>query len=311
MKKLTIFLVLVLAGKVFAQLDASFSMSYTNQMFFNPATIGSRNCVSATASGRFQWVGISNAPITWAFGVDVPLFLGKKKLNGMGFGIVGYGDYMGYSNSGGLRFGFNYRRYKLGPGDLSIGIDMGLGTKKYINAPWVSDPWGLPDPNGAGDAFDMGIGVYYSGDNFYTGISCTHLNGAYIPEVKSGYPQTLYVNGGGFIPLGTKKNWRLNPNLMFRTEFSVISLDAGINALCFINENHGIMFGLGYRLIDAIGMNLNYAIRLKGGTKGIVMIGYDMDVSTLRLGSAGATSHEVVLRFCFPKKDVNFQKAFF
>jgi len=299
-----------------AQQEPQYNMSYTNQVFFNPANIGYRNCIGTTVQGRFQWVGATGAPIAWNFGLDMPFFLGKSKNNCIGFGMIGYGDYVSFTTNGGLRFGLNYRRCKLGPGDLSFGIDMGLATKRYTNAVWntpMPDPT-LPDSNAAGETFDMGIGFYYAGDNFYTGISCTHLNGGRIEQTKTTLRQHLYVNGGGFIPLGAKQKWKLNPNTNIRTDFASINFDVGLNALCFVNENHAILFGANYRFVDAVGLNVGYAFSYKRGNRsrnGMFLIAYNCDLTMSRLNSSGLTSHELVLRFFFPGKDVKLQRAFF
>lgn len=315
MKKLLICLILISCSGLFAQQDPQYTMSYTNQMFFNPANIGYRNCIGTTVQGRFQNAG-ANGPIAWNFGLDIPFFFGKTKANCIGFGMIGYGDYITYTTNGGLRFGANYRRNNLGPGDLSFGIDMGLASKRYTNAVWnnpLPDST-LPDPNAAGETFDMGLGLYYAGDNFYSGISCTHINSGRISQTKTNLTPQLYVNGGGFIPLGAKQNWKLNLNGIFKTDFKAINFSAGLNALCFIKENHAIMFGANYRFVDAVGFNVGYGFSFKRGTSGRVgmfMVGYSYDITISRLSSAGFTSHELVLRFFFPGKDVKLQRAFF
>jgi type IX secretion system PorP/SprF family membrane protein len=318
MKKLLICLILICCSNLFAQQDPQFTLSQTNQMFFNPANIGYRNCIGATLQGRLQWLGLSGAPMAWNFGLDIPFFFGKTKQNCIGFGMIGFGDYVGPTTTGGLRFGFNYRRNKLGPGDLAIGIDMGILSRRYTGAVWITpsgqpDP-GIPDPNAAGETFDMGIGIYYAGDNFYSGISCTHINGGRIEQVKVTLARHLYLNGGGFVPLGAKQKWKLNPNTNIRTDFASITFDVGLNALCFVKENHAILFGTNYRFIDAVGLNLGYAFSYKRRNSdrvGMFMIGYNFDITASRLKSFGSTSHELVLRFFFPGKDVKLQRAFF
>jgi type IX secretion system PorP/SprF family membrane protein len=298
-----------------AQQDPQLTLSYTNQMFFNPAAIGSRNCISAAMHGRFQSIGLNGAPFTWIFTMDVPFVFGKTKQNIIGFGITCYGDYIGYRNDGGLKFAFNYRRCKVGPGDLALGIDLGLATKKISNANWIApssipEP-GLPDSNASGDAFDLGLGVNYSSDNFYAGISFLHLNGAEIPQLSFRFARHMYFNGGGFIPVGVKKNWRFNPHGIIRTDFATANFDVGINSLCFVKENQGIIFGITYRYIDAVAFNVGYAIGFKKTTKGILMLGYNYDLNTSRLDKFNSGSHEFVLRYCFPGKDVKLQKVFF
>jgi type IX secretion system PorP/SprF family membrane protein len=316
MKKYILCLIFICCCKIFAQQDPQFTLSYTNQLFFNPATIGTRNCIGATLQGRLQWNGLKGAPISWGFGLDMPFMFGKTKQNVIGFGMLGYGNYIGYSIDGGLKFSLNYRRCRVGPGDLSLGIDMGIASKRIANPVWVT-PNGqpdssLPNPNTAGDAFDMGIGAYYSGDNFYAGVSCLHINAASIPALSFRFARHMYFNGGGFIPLGAKKNWRLNPHAIVRTDFATANFDVGLNALCFVHENHAIIFGSTYRFIDAVAFNIGYAYKYTQRNKtGMFMIAYNYDINTSRLHSFNSGSNELVLRFFFPAKDVKFQRVFF
>lgn len=301
-------------GKAFSQQDPHFSLPYYNQMSFNPSVIGSKNCMSATLTGNFQMIGVRDAPMNWTFGLDMPFAFGKTRQNAIGFGIVGYGVYEGTSSGGAMRFAINYKRCKLGPGDLAFGIDLGLATRRFNNPLWIIPPehpdTNLPDPNMAGEAFDMGIGISYTGDNFYAGVSCTHLNAGSISTMNYTFNKQMYFNGGGFIPMGPNKNWRLNPNAFVRTDFATVNFNVGINALCYFNENKAMIFGSSYRYTDVVGINIGYAMRFKEGKKGMMLIGYNMDLHTSRFGMMGTTSHELVLRFCFQNKDVKFQRIF-
>jgi len=316
MKRYFICIILFWGGNLLAQQDPQFTMSHTNQMFFNPAAMGSKNCITATGHTRFHWNGLKDAPVSWVFALDVPFSFGKTKQNMIGFGITGFGEYIGKSIDGGLKFAFNYRRCKLGPGDLAIGVDMGIISKRFNNAVWITptgqpDP-GLPEPNAAGETFDLGVGVHYSGDNFYSGISATHINAGRVTQTNFNFAPHLYFNGGGYIAVGAKKNWRINPNGIVRTDFATANFDVGVNAICFIKENHGIIFGSTYRYIDAVAFNVGYAFKYNKRDKtGMFVIQYNYDINTSRLNSFNSGSNEIVLRFCFPNKNVQFQKVFF
>src|SRR5688572_1613387 len=95
-KTILIFLFLIGFGGLYAQQDPQYTGYYYNQLAFNPATAGTRGCISTSLQGRFQWVGLSGAPISWSFGLDVPFKFGKTEQNCIGFGVAGYGDYIGY-----------------------------------------------------------------------------------------------------------------------------------------------------------------------------------------------------------------------
>jgi type IX secretion system PorP/SprF family membrane protein len=306
---------IVFMGGVHAQEEGRFAMPYYNQMAFNPATVGFRNCITASINGRFQSAGITGAPALWSFGLDMPIIFGKTKLNCIGFGIEGNGNYAGFSRDNGMRFSLSYRRMQLGPGDLSIGIDLGFATRQYVNVNWIT-PGGIPDPNlppsnAAADVFDMGIGLAYAGDQFYAGVSCTHLNGGNYPDLRSRLRPHLYANGGGFIPLNTSHNWQLNPHGIVSSDLTQVNFDLGLNALHYIQENNGIIFGASYRFTDAVGANIGYARKIQGGKKGIVIINYHVDVATTRLTNPGATSHELAIRFCFPSKWLKWERVWF
>ncbi len=56
-----------------AQTDAQFSQYYEAPSFYNPAAIGLTDFVRIRAGARLQWVGVDNAPQTFAGVADMPV----------------------------------------------------------------------------------------------------------------------------------------------------------------------------------------------------------------------------------------------
>src|SRR5689334_12410573 len=74
MKKLFILFVAGLSiGSIQAQQDAMYTHYMYNTLAINPAYAGSRDALTMTALGRFQWVGFSGAPMTQTFTAHAPV----------------------------------------------------------------------------------------------------------------------------------------------------------------------------------------------------------------------------------------------
>jgi len=59
--------------QTFAQQEAMFSQYMFNILAINPAYAGSRDVLSLTTLGRYQWVGVEGAPKTFTFSIDSPI----------------------------------------------------------------------------------------------------------------------------------------------------------------------------------------------------------------------------------------------
>jgi type IX secretion system PorP/SprF family membrane protein len=304
MKKIIMGLLLLsgILGRISAQQDPQYTMFYFNKMLYNPAYAGAKDGICATMLGRFQWNGLQGAPNTWLVTADMPIKLSDN--NYLGVGLTTYGDYMGFQEDHALKAAICYRRKNLGPGHLAVGIDIGFNNKNIVNATWIT-PNGLPagnDPTiplaGATNtfAFDLNAGVYYHSNRFYAGVSVLHLTGSSFTGLNMKQARHMYFTGGYTFDLAG--SWKLNPNVIVRTDMATANFDVNLNALYDINGTHGIFFGATYRYIDAIGINVGYNGRFADGNVGM-LFGYNYDINTSRLNSFNSGSHEIILRFCF------------
>ena len=63
-----------------AQTDAQFSQYYEAPSFYNPAAIGLTDFVRIRAGARLQWVGVDNAPQTFAGVADMPVKIATQRI---------------------------------------------------------------------------------------------------------------------------------------------------------------------------------------------------------------------------------------
>jgi type IX secretion system PorP/SprF family membrane protein len=76
MKRVILFMMLVISVQVMAQQKPHYTQYILNQYIVNPALTGIENYVDLKGSHRHQWVGIQDAPVTTYFTVHGPI--GKK-----------------------------------------------------------------------------------------------------------------------------------------------------------------------------------------------------------------------------------------
>lgn len=287
----------------FAQQDPQFTMFYFNKMLFNPAYAGAKEAACVTFMGRKQWSGLEGAPSTFMVTADLPITLPGTN-NELGLGVTTFGDYIGFNQDHGLRVAMAYRKKNLGPGHLSVGLDVGFMNKAFTNpaSAWIYPNTPEPLPNAgtpASTVFDISAGVYYHSQKFYAGFSMLHLTAAGFSQMNMKQARHMYFTGGYTFSFNRGASpWKLNPNLLIRTDMVTANFDVNLNAIYDINGTNGIFFGTTYRFDDAIGLNVGYNGNYFDGKMG-VLIGYNYDISTSKLRSFNTGSHELIIRICF------------
>ena len=181
----------------------------------------------------------------------------------------------------------------------------------------------LPDRDVAGNAFDLGLGVYYVHKRFKAGLSLLHANNPTVTfsdengTQGSGEPsssgdgmakkysftanRTLYFNAEGNIPV---KNtlFEVLPSVLIRSDFTFTDVAATVRA----RYNKMFSAGIGYRYGDAVSLMLG--AELKG-----IFIGYSYDYHLSDIAKASSGSHEIFagynLKLDFSEKNRNKHKS--
>ena len=301
-----------------AQIDAQLTQYFEVPNYYNPSAIGTTDFIKIRGDMRMQWVGIENAPQSIALAADMPLkFLNQK----FGVGLVMQNETMGlYSNMVlGAQLGY---KFKLLKGEFSAGVQVGLlnqqfkGTEVFIpdNDDYhESADDAIPTTDIGGNAFDLGVGVFYTHKLFWAGVSCTHLTSPTITlNAESGEggneknyefkaDRTLYFMAGSNIPL---KNtlFEIIPSVLVKSDFSFITGEITGR----VRYNKFLSAGIGYRYDDAI-------MAMIGAEYKNFYLGYSYDYHMSEIAKASSGSHEIMLgyklKLDFSEKNKNKHKS--
>lgn len=312
-KHLLIGLLVVLStGILEAQQDPQFTQNMHNRLFPNPGVAGSNGSICGTLLGRQQWLGFEGKPETYLFSVHAPV----KLLRG-GVGLSVSSDALGSESTFGLKFAYAYRQ-QLGIGVLGVGIGLGM-VNKSIKDNWISvDPFqnddAIPD-NGASDSsFDLDFGAYYKANNFYVGLSTTHITEAEMNDIAQGNAANGYkVARHYYIMAGYNDegkllgpDFELIPSTLIKTDASSLQFDLNLNVL----YNNLIWGGVTYRYQDAVAPMVGV---IKDGLgPGTLKVGFSYDITTSLIRQYSSGTIEVMLNYCFkiPVRDkVNKHKT--
>lgn len=126
MKKIFLFVSLLMAITGKAQQDAQYSLYQFNQMVINPAFAGARDGLSAILATRQQWTGFSGAPQTHCMSVHGPVI--KKNL---GLGLTVVNDIMGPRNVIGAYGNVAYILKLAERTRLSFGVNAGYNRYQF------------------------------------------------------------------------------------------------------------------------------------------------------------------------------------
>jgi type IX secretion system PorP/SprF family membrane protein len=189
-------------------------------------------------------------------------------------------------------------RIDLGQGSLGIGTNVGLANQALtpewngadVITPDTDDA--IPKNGGSVFGFDMGLGAFYNTDNYYIGISTTHLN-----QTKFDYPEDVaesqlirhyYLMAGYSIQLSNPM-FEIIPSMMLQSD--------GRSNLIYLNTNirynkrfwGGVSYSVGGALTALIGIEMMNGIN----------IGYSYDFELSPLMQYNSGSHEITVRYCF------------
>ena len=218
----------LLGGKsVLAQQEVFYSQYMFNMMAINPAYAGSRDVLSITALGRYQWVGVPGAPRTHSLTLDMP-FRNEK----MGIGLTAYNDNIGKFNTTGFNLAYAYK-IRLGERTtMSLGVQPTFSSVSAL----LSDVKNvdLGDPSFSEDIsktiFNAGLGTFISNDRAYLGFSVPQLIEQKIspnPESEGVIQRHYFVMAG--VVLG-KGNVKLKPSTVVRlTKGAPLGFDLNLN----------------------------------------------------------------------------------
>ena len=184
MKKLIISTAFLFAGFVAtAQQDAQFTQNMFNKLSVNPGSTGHNGGICATFLTRSQWMGFDGRPQTH-------LFMADARFSRHGIGLTVFSDKLGIESTTVAKLSYAYH-LMLGPGELGIGLDLGVNIKSFGDDfiaidDFQQDP-SIPNAETSAMTFDAGFGLFYHiKDKMYVGISTLHIPQSESQDVANG-----------------------------------------------------------------------------------------------------------------------------
>lgn len=305
MKKilLTFILLSVIQLTATAQQDAQYSQYMFNSLVINPAYAGYKEALNISLLHRHQWAGFDGAPVTESFLMDGAFFNNKN----VGLGLAVVNDKIGIQRQTSAYANYSYR-LPVGDGArLAFGLALGLAQYSFdASEATLQNP---DDDNYAGGdesyfAPEGKVGLFYSTDKFYAGLSATNLISNTANYAESGKNIIARQARHYFLTAGYLLN--LNPNLKFKPSFLIREDTKGptnldLNSFFIVKEK--VWLGASYRT----GINLGNKSDTYGGTfkKNSIIgaiqlsisekfrVGYAYDYSLSNLNDVSNGTHEI------------------
>ena len=312
---------LIKFGCFIAQQIPQYSQFHRNQFMINPAAAGVYDFVDITLSGRWQWLGVDDAPRTSYLAFSVPLNFKPKFYNpgirtsngpisnpeiktGKLKHTVGgqlladqYGAFRKLSFSGTYALHVPLSKKM----NLAFGVKLGLSSNAFLSDKAqvlnvVNTSLTYTDPTYTNyianqsnkQILEIGSGLYLYGKGFFIGVSADQLTRDLV-EFGQGTanfnPQIHYQLITGY-KFKTGDKWSITPSILTKyMSPAPISIDVNLQA----EYNEFLWFGLGYRHTDAligmIGMNISNRFKF----------GYSYDFSLSRFNNYSSGGHELTL----------------
>ncbi len=292
MKKILYTAFLLFFGLVaIAQNDVQFTHHLFNRLAYNPAYAGSLCAPALNGVYRNQWMGLDKAPETGRIEFHTPFGNGRS-----GFGVGLTSDRAGIFKNTYVDLNYSYRFKVSEEGTLALGIkgqfDRGRADWQDTNPGDLGDQF-IGTNERTSTEFNIGLGLYYTQNDFYLGLSAPQLRkSSFFEQVgisgDEGDFRSYYLMGGFVTDIG--QNIKLVPGFLVSYN-SNAPFEVDVNANLVFMEK--LWLGLNYRVGDSLDGMIQYQLtdRLRAG------ISYDFTTTMLRTVSSGTA--EVTASYLF------------
>lgn len=293
-RTLIISLIIFLANSfLFAQQTPIFTQYMFNPFMINPAVAGTNNYYQIRLNSRFQWAGITDAPITNCLSAYGPSS-GKNK--NMGFGGYVVSDVTGPTSRTGFYGGYAYNIAVNNEIRLSMGLSLGVLQYKIDGSkivPSESNDELLQGGVSSQLVPDASAGLYLYASNFQVGFSALQLinNKLKIYDTQTGLSKltsNFYLTGG--YKYFIDRDWAIEPTAIIK-EVGPVPLQLDLTAKGIYQ---GLVWGaLGFRTGDAVSVLIGYVYQKK------IYIGYSYDIGISPIHRYESGSHEIMINYHF------------
>ena len=287
LQKLFLFFILNISF-VIGQQDPQITHNMFDKFLYNPGVVGSQPSINVGLLHRAQWVGIPGAPTTQNLTVESRI----EALNG-GLGLNVINDALGPLSTKTATISYAYQLRVNETNQLGFGFSFGM-MQIGFDEEWIT-PDGqidssLPPTGSSATVPDIGLGLYFTSEDYYLGLSVTHLVPfeANFDGVATFNPARHYYVAAGY-DYDIDEQFSIRPSYYMKTDGVIFQMDFNVNA--FYQQKHWA--GFSYRIEDAIAFLLGFEVTDN------LTLGYALDVVTSKLASEAKNGHEIFLRYSF------------
>jgi len=278
-------------GGLLAQQLPHYTQYMFNDFVINPAIAGVHNHFQIRTNHRFQWVGLTDPPMTNSIA-----FYGPHEKLDMGYGGYVYNDVTGPTSRAGITGAYAYNIAVTPDIRLSMGLSASImqyridGTQ--LNPKDVSDVTLLSSVS-TSYLPDAALGLYLYADEFYVGLSAAQLlnNNLKIFDNRNGLNRLkTHINLIGAYRFSLAEDWMLEPSLMIKgTAPKELNFDLTARA----EWRKMVWAALSYRYHEALGILIGYAY------DEMLFFGYAYDIGISDLRKYNTGSHEIMIGYRF------------
>ncbi len=285
-------ILLSLSTVAFSQNDRLYTMFVFNKLQYNAAYAGSADALNVGAHYRHQWQGLDGAPRTITAFAHAPIAGGRS---GIGLSLIS--DEIGIFQSTYTKLDYAYRISFKNGHKLSVGINAQVDFTRFdwskadlIDNVDVAIPFGERSSSN----FNIGTGLYYSGENFYVGASVPNLlRNTITSEAYSGFSdlndlRAYYLMGGVIFKISQKVHFR--PSLLV-TYVKNAPKEVDFNLSFLFLESFWI--GGSYRLNESADAFVQFPLTQQ------LKVAVGVDYALTELNSFTKGSFEVMVEYLF------------
>lgn len=306
----------VIVSSGIAQQMPQYSQYLRNQFMINPGAAGVYDFTDVTLSGRMQWAGFTNAPMTSYFSISTPLSskiresynpslhissgpikkpevkTGKLKHAG---GLQMIADQYGPFRQ--TQFSATYAIHVPISRKINISLGTKLGFSNHVflperaivmNAPTDNTYTNYTSNQGGKTRMDLGMGMYLYSGKMFCGLSVDQLTKNFV-EFGSGtanYDPRMHMSLTGGYTFSFSDDFEVTPAILIKYMRPVNPV---VESTVQIEYKHYFWAGVSYRHKDAIigmvGMNISRRFKF----------GYSYDFSLSKFSTYSSGGHEFIL----------------
>ena len=306
MKRFLIIVIGLLSTRaLYAQQDAQQSQYMFNGIYINPAYAGYKENLNFHSYFRSQWTGIEGAPKSMSLAVDAIANNGN-----VGLALQISNDRLGAQTNLSAYANYAYRLRMNNEGTSRLAFGLGLGAMQLGITGALLNP-NDPEPNlvtGMQSTIvpDGRVGVFYSDDKYYAGVSADNLisqfinvrNRGYIAQPKPHY----YLTGGALFPLS--EDVLIKPSILLKDDAGgPTSLD--LNAFIMFGQRLWVggsyrtgvkLYNKSYLQTDLSNLN-SFVAAMELFPLENLRVGYAYDISIGPLKGYSSGTHEISIGF--------------